>query len=59
MKSPFWGDGFVGLSVRIVNPVSNEWTIYWADTENPERGLTEQVVGKFEYGIGVSRCRNV
>jgi len=53
MKSSFFGDGFAGLSVRIVNPASGEWRIYWADTENPERGLTEQVVGKFENGIGV------
>lgn len=53
MKSAHFGDKFVGLSIRILNPVLNEWTIFWADTANPEIGLKEQVVGKFENGIGI------
>lgn len=44
---------FVGLSVRIVNPANDEWTIYWADTAHPELKLTEQVSGFFEDGIGL------
>ena len=40
------------LSIRIINPKSNEWTIYWADTANPELLLKEQVTGKFNNGIG-------
>ena len=52
MKSSYFGDGFVGLSIRIFDPKSGEWTIYWADTESPERKLTEQVVGTFANGVG-------
>ncbi len=52
MKSAHFGDNFIGLSIRILNPVSNEWKIFWADTANPEIGLKEQVVGKFENGVG-------
>ena len=26
----------MGLSIRIFDPKVNEWTIYWADTMNPE-----------------------
>lgn len=53
MKSSQFGDDFIGLSIRMVNPKTNVWTIYWADTLSPENYLKEQVVGKFENGIGV------
>ena len=52
MKSSHFGDEFIGLSIRMLNPKTNQWKIYWADTENPELLLKEQVVGKFENGIG-------
>lgn len=53
MKSSYFGDEFIGLSIRMFNPTSNEWKIYWADTANPEILLKEQVLGKFANGIGV------
>lgn len=49
MKTSHFGDEFVGLSIRMINPKTNEWTIYWADTENPELKMKEQVIGEF-YG---------
>ncbi len=52
-KTSYFGDEFVGLSIRIFNPKLNEWTIYWADTMYPELKLTEQVVGSFKNGIGL------
>lgn len=52
-KTAHFGDEFIGLSIRLFDPKSNEWTIYWADTGSPERFLTEQVKGKFENGIGL------
>lgn len=52
MKSSYLSDEFVGLSVRLLNPKTNEWTIYWADNANPESLLKEQVRGKFENGFG-------
>ncbi len=51
-KTDINGEEFVGLSIRLFDPKSNNWTIYWADTASPERYLTEQVVGKFQNGIG-------
>ena len=52
MKSSYFGDEFIGLSIRMLNPSTNEWKIYWADTANPELLLKEQVLGKFANGIG-------
>lgn len=52
MKSTHFGDDFIGLSIRMVNPKTNIWTIYWADTSSPENYLKEQVVGEFKNGIG-------
>ena len=43
---------------RMVNPKTNIWTIYWADTSSPENYLKEQVVGEFENGIGCFTERN-
>ena len=52
MKSNHYGENFIGFSIRMVNPKTNIWTIYWADTLSPENYLKEQVVGKFKNGIG-------
>ena len=52
MKSSHFGDEFIGLSIRMVDPKTNIWTIYWADTASPENYLKEQVVGEFKNGIG-------
>ena len=52
MKSSHYGDDFVGLSIRMINPKTNVWTIYWADTSSPENYLKEQVSGGFRNGIG-------
>jgi len=52
MKSAHYGDNFIGLSIRMINPETNIWTIYWADTANPENYLKEQVTGEFKDGFG-------
>jgi len=53
MTSSHLGHNFVGFSIRIVDPKSNIWTIYWADTSSPENYLKEQVRGGFKNGIGI------
>jgi hypothetical protein len=53
MKSSHFGDEFIGFSIRMVDPKTNIWRIYWADTASPENYLKEQVVGEFKNGIGV------
>ncbi|MFZ1786904.1 MAG: hypothetical protein WAT92_01275 [Saprospiraceae bacterium] len=53
MKTSFFGDEFIGLSIRMFDPASNTWQIYWADTANPSVGLKEQVVGQFADGVGL------
>ncbi|MEE9408652.1 MAG: hypothetical protein V3V28_11330 [Polaribacter sp.] len=52
MKSSHFGDEFIGFSIRMINPQTNIWKIYWADTSAPENYLKEQVVGEFKNGIG-------
>ena len=52
MKTTHFGNDFVGLSIRLINPKTNIWTIYWADTFSPNNYLKEQVVGTFKNGIG-------
>ena len=52
MKSTHYGDNFIGLSIRMFNPETNIWRIFWADTANPGNYLKEQVLGEFKNGIG-------
>jgi hypothetical protein len=49
-RAEFDGVAFEGLSLRVFNPATKWWTIYWADTEHPE--IKEQVQGGFRDGIG-------
>jgi len=43
--------GFNGLSVRLLNPETDEWSIYWANSRNGILALPP-VVGKFTDGVG-------
>ena len=49
-KAEFDGEYFEGVSLRVFNPATERWTIYWMDTSHPE--ITEQVVGAFRDGVG-------
>ncbi len=45
-----WGGGFVGMSLRLFDPQTRQWSIYWASNRT---GILEAlVVGKFEGGVG-------
>lgn len=50
MITEFDGEYFEGVSMRVFNPATEQWTIYWMDTSHPE--MTEQVVGVFKDGKG-------
>ncbi len=55
-----WRPGFVGMSLRLFNPQTKLWSIYWLD--NNTAGLDTSglllppVVGKFDQGVGVFEC---
>lgn len=50
-KSELNGKSFEGMAVRLFNPKTRLWSIYWADSNN---GTLDQfpVVGSFEGGVG-------
>lgn len=50
VQFPDWG--FSGLSVRLHNPQTGEWSIYWVNSRNGELALPP-VVGRFEDGVGL------
>jgi hypothetical protein len=45
-----WSGGFIGMTLRLFNPSSKQWSIYWAS--NHGGVLEPPVVGRFESGIG-------
>jgi hypothetical protein len=47
--------GFVGMSVRLYNRRTRQWSIYWASTRTD--GFEPPVVGSFENGTGVFEGR--
>jgi hypothetical protein len=52
-----WRPGYVGLSLRLFNPQTGLWSIYWLDNKTGGMSssgmLQPPVVGKFESGIGI------
>ena len=46
------GKSFFGNSIRIFDPESEEWNIYWVDNWNLNKGVTHQTKGKFVDGVG-------
>ena len=46
----FDGQPFEGMTVRLFNPKTKLWSIYWADSN--EGRLDPQVVGSFEDNVG-------
>jgi hypothetical protein len=52
-----WRQGFVGITLRIYNPQTALWSIYWLDNESgglhASGLLRNPVVGKFTDGVGI------
>lgn len=52
-----WRPGFVGLSLRLFNPQTQCWSIYWLDNHSgglqTDGLLQPPVVGKFTHGVGI------
>jgi len=48
--------GFVGLSLRLYDPRTRQWSIYWAS--NQKGTLDPPVVGSFANGVGVFEGRD-
>lgn len=42
---------YKGATLRLFNPATREWTIYWIDGRNPK--LDPPMVGRFESGRGI------
>ena len=45
-----WRPNFLGMTLRLFNPVTQQWSIYWAS--NQTGTLEPPVVGEFRNGIG-------
>ena len=46
------GRQYVGNTIRVYNPNTKEWTLYWVDNFNLDLGVTYQTQGVFKDGIG-------
>jgi hypothetical protein len=50
--------GFVGMAVRVFDPETRLWAIYWADSRIP--GLLEApMIGSFSDGVGIFECEEL
>lgn len=52
-----WKPDFVGMTLRVFNPVTRLWSIYWLDNQsgglNNQGQLNPPVVGKFDGNTGI------
>ncbi len=46
-----WRPGFIGMTLRLFNPNTQQWSIYWMS--NQTGTLEPPVVGAFKDGVGV------
>jgi hypothetical protein len=46
-----WGGGYKGMTLRLFQPATRQWSIYWAS--NRDGVLEPPVLGRFEGGVGV------
>ena len=58
-----WGDGYVGMSLRIFSPQTKLWSIYWLENQTgglDQAGLLKPpVVGGFKDGVGIFEGEDV
>ncbi len=58
-----WRPGYVGMALRVFNPETQRWSIYWLTNRNggidgKTGALTPPVVGGFKDGIGIFEGRD-
>ncbi len=46
-----WRPGFIGMTLRLFNPASQQWSIYWMSNQTGK--LEPPVVGGFQDGVGI------
>ena len=51
-RTEYWPD-FVGLSLRIFNPKTRQWSISWVDNHNAPGVLQPPQVGAFSNDVGI------
>ena len=57
-KAPDWRPGWMGMTLRIFNPETHLWSLFWLNTktgglDSATGQFMPPVVGKFENGVGI------
>src|ERR1700710_661735 len=58
VDAPPDGPAFGGDTLRIFDPLADEWSIWWSSTRSPGK-LDVPVQGRFDSDIGIFECEDV
>ena len=58
VDAPPDGPAFEGDTLRIFDPLADEWSIWWSSTRSPGK-LDVPVLGHFDSDVGIFECEDV
>ncbi len=54
-----WKPDYIGMTLRLFNPSTKQWSLYWASNQTSVGTLEPPVIGAFKDGVGIFECDDI